>query len=95
MSNFFNILAIQELEGGTYTVETILQAIKQVTDYAIAIGLSLGGLAVVISCVIYSIVDVEQKQRTRTRIVQTLVGIGGIILSLSLVNIIIRIFAKV
>ena len=60
MKNIINVLAIQQLEGGTYTVDTILKVIKQITDWALAVGL--------------------------------LLGIFGIILAISLVNIIIRLF---
>ena len=80
--NLLNILAIQQLEGGTYTVDTVLQVIKQIA-----------GVAVVISFIMYAVVDVDQKPRVKTRITQTLVGIGGIIISVSLVNIIIRLFS--
>lgn len=93
MKNMFNILAIQQLEGGTYTVDTVLKVIKQITDWALAIGVSLTGLAVVVSFIIYAVVDVDQKQRVKTRIIQTLFGLGGIILSISLVNIMIRLFS--
>ncbi len=87
-----NILTIQELEGGTYTIDTILNVIKQVTDWAIAVGMSLAGVALVICFIMYAIVDVDQKQRVKTRIIQTFLGIFGIILAISLVNIIIRLF---
>ena len=40
----------------------------------------------------YAVVDVDQKQRVKTRIVQTFLGIFGIIMAISLVNIIIRLF---
>lgn len=90
---YLNVFAIQQLEGGTYTVDTVLKVIKQITDWAIAIGMSLAGVAVVISFIMYAVVDVDQKPRVKTRITQTLVGIGGIIISVSLVNIIIRLFS--
>ena len=93
MSNLLNVLAIQQLEGGTYTVDTVLKVIKQITDWAIAVGISLAGVAVVISFIMYAVVDVDQKPRVKTRITQTLIGIGGIIISVSLVNIIIRLFS--
>ena len=32
MKNLFNVLAISQLEGGTYTVDTVLKVIKQITD---------------------------------------------------------------
>ena len=66
--NLLNILAIQQLEGGTYTVDTVLQVIKQITDWAIAIGMSLAGVAVVISFIMYAVVDVDKKPRVKTRI---------------------------
>ena len=93
MNNLLNILAIKQLEGGTYTVDTVLKVIKQITDWAIAVGISLAGVAVVISFIMYAVVDVDQKPRVKTRITQTLIGIGGIIISVSLVNIIIRLFS--
>lgn len=86
------LLAIQQLEGGTYTVDTVLKVIKQITDWALAVGISLAGVALVISFIMYAVVDVDQKPRVKTRIVQTLLGIGGIIMAISLVNIIIRLF---
>ena len=90
--NLFYVLAIEQLEGGTYTIETILNVIKQITDWALAIGMSLSGVALVVSFIMYAVVDIDQKPRVKTRIVQTFVGIFGIILSISLVNIIIRMF---
>ena len=47
MINLLNVLAIQQLDGGTYTVDTVLKVIKQITDWAIAVGISLAGVAVV------------------------------------------------
>ena len=93
MRNMMNILAIQQLEGGTYTVDTVLKVIKQITDWALAVGISLAGVALVVSFIMYAVVDVDQKPRVKTRIVQTLLGIGGIIMAISLVNIIIRLFS--
>lgn len=93
MSDLFSILAIQELEGGTYTIETILNIIKQLTNWGIAIGLSIAGIAFVISFITLMIVDADQKPRVKSKIVQIFIGIGGIILAISLVNITIRLFA--
>lgn len=92
MKGLLNVLAIQQLEGGTYTVDTILKVIKQITDWALAVGISLAGVALVVSFIMYAVVDVDQKPRVKTRITQTLLGIFGIILAISLVNIIIRLF---
>lgn len=92
MKNYIYLLAIEQLEGGTYTIDTVLNIIKQITDWALAVGISLAGVALVISFIMYAVVDVDQKPRVKTRIVQTLLGIGGIIMAISLVNIIIRLF---
>ena len=93
MYQLLNILAIQELEGGNYTIETVLNVIKQITDWAIVVGISLAGFSAVICFIIYTMVDIEQKTRVRSRIVHTFVGLGGIIISISLVNIVIRLFS--
>ena len=92
MRNMMNILAIQQLEGGTYTVDTVLKVIKQITDWCLAVGISLAGVALVVSFIMYAVVVVDQKPRVKTRITQTLLGIFGIIMAISLVNIIIRLF---
>lgn len=89
---FLSTLAIQQLEGGTYTIDTVLNVIKQITDWALAVGISLAGIALVVSFIMYAVVDVDQKPRVKTRILQTLLGIFGIILAISLVNIIIKLF---
>ena len=93
--NGFLTLAIQQLEGGTYTVDTVLNVIKQITDWALSIGISMAGAALVICFIAYAVVDVDQKPRVKTRIVQTLAGIFGIILAISVVNIIIKLFIQV
>lgn len=93
MKYLFNLLAINQLDGGTYTIDTILKVIKQITDWALAIGISVAGVALVISFIMYAVVDVDQKPRVKTRIVQTLLGIFGIIMAISLVNIIIKMFS--
>ncbi|MBQ2946356.1 MAG: hypothetical protein IJY25_03905 [Bacilli bacterium] len=91
MNNLYT-LAITQLEGGNYTIDTVLNAIKTVTDWAISIGIALAGLTLVIGFIVFAVVDVEQKVRARQKITQVLLGIGGIVLSISLVNIMIRLF---
>lgn len=94
MSKFLNVLEIKELEGGTYDINTVLNVIKQITDVAIVIGISLAGVSLVISFITLTVVDVDQKQRVKERIKQILIGIGGIIMAISLVNIMIRLFNR-
>lgn len=91
MNNLF-MLAIEKLEGGTYTIDTILDVIQQITEWAIKIGLSLAGAALVIGFATLAVVDIDRKQRTKQSIVMTLVGIIGIVIAISLVNIILGMF---
>ena len=84
---------ITKLEGGTYTIDTILVAIKTFTSWTLRVGITLSGVALIIGFIIYAVSDVEQKSRVKTRIIQTLFGVVGIILSLSLVNLIIDLFS--
>lgn len=91
MNNLF-MLAIEKLEGGTYTIDTILGVIQQITEWAIKIGLSLAGVALVIGFSTLAIVDADRKQRTKHSIIMTLVGIVGIVIAISLVNIILGMF---
>lgn len=84
---------ITKLEGGTYTIDTILEAIKTFTSWTLRVGITLSGVALIIGFIIYAVSDVEQKSRVKTRIIQTLFGVIGIILSLSLVNLIIDLFS--
>ena len=84
---------ITKLEGGTYTIDTILEAIKTFTSWTLRVGITLSGVALIIGFIIYAVSDVEQKSRVKTRIIQTLFGVVGITLSLSLVNLIIDLFS--
>ena len=86
------LLAINKLEGGSYTIDSILQAIKTVTDWALRVGIALAGVSLVIAFVLYAVADVDRKQQVKQRIIQTVFGIVGIILAISLVNLIIGLF---
>lgn len=92
MGNYVNLLAVSHLEGGNYDVNTILKAIKTITNWCLSIGMAAAGVSLVVSFVLYAISDVEQKARVKQRIMQTLFGIVGIIIAISLVNIIIDLF---
>ncbi len=91
---YFLIMAngIEKLEGGTYTVDSILNVISTLTTWVLRVGIALAGVSLLVGFVMYAVVDVEQKPRIKQRIIQTLLGIAGIILALSLVNIIIDLF---
>lgn len=87
-----NILAITKLDGGTYNIDSILQAIKTVTDWCLRIGIALAGVSLVVGFILYAVADVDRKAQVKQRIIQTMFGIVGIILAISLVNLIISLF---
>ena len=92
INNLFQSLAISHLEGGSYNVNSILNAIKTITNWALSIGIAAAGVSLVIGFILYAVSDVEQKARVKQRIIQTMLGIAGIILAISLVNLIIDLF---
>jgi len=84
---------ISKLDGGSYNVDTILKAIQTFTSWALRIGITISGVALIIGFILYAVADVDQKARVKQRIIQTLFGVVGIILALSLVNLIIELFS--
>lgn len=92
LARYMNLLKIEHLEGGGYDVNSILKAIKTLTNWALSIGIAAAGVSLVIGFILYAIADVEQKARVKQRIIQTMLGIAGIILAISLVNLIIDLF---
>lgn len=92
LANLINMLKIEHLEGGTYDVNTILGAIKTLTNWALSIGIAAAGMSLVVGFILYAVADVDKKAQVKQRIIQTMLGIAGIILAISLVNLIIDLF---
>lgn len=94
MKNYIYLLAngVQKLPGGNYTIDSILNIISKFTGWVLRVGIALAGLSLLVGFVMYAVVDVDQKPRVKQRIIQTLLGVAGIILAISLVNIIIELF---
>ncbi len=90
--NTLMLLDIKHLEGGGYDINSILKALKTLTNWALSIGMATAGVSLVIGFVLYAVTDIDQKARVKQRIIQTLIGIAGIILAISLVNLIIDLF---
>ena len=89
MKNYVYLLnGITKLEGGNYNIDSILQAIKTVTDWCLRVGIALAGVSLVIGFVLYAVADVDKKAQVKQRIIQTMFGIVAI----SLVNLIISLF---
>lgn len=92
MNRLIQVMAITKLEGGSYDINSILSAIKTLTNWCLSIGIAAAGVSLVVGFIMYAVSDVEQKARVKQRIIQTLIGIAGIILAISLVNLIISLF---
>lgn len=92
IGNSMNLLAITKLDGGNYNIDSILNAIKTVTDWCLRVGIALAGVSLVVGFIMYAVADVDRKQHVKQRIIQTMFGIVGIILAISLVNLIISLF---
>ena len=93
--NLMNVLAadgISKLDGGSYNVDSIIKAIQTFSTWALRVGIALSGVALIIGFILYAVADVDQKARVKQRIIQTMFGIIGIILAISIVNLIIDLF---
>ena len=92
VSGSMNLLAIEKLDGGNYNVDSIIKAIQTFSNWALRIGITAAGVSLIIGFILYAVADVDQKQRVKQRIIQTMFGIVGIILAISIVNLIIDLF---
>ena len=91
-SLFYVIAKIDRLEGGDYNVNSIIKAIQTFSQWALRIGIAAAGVSLIVGFILYTVVDVDQKPRVKQRIIQTMIGIVGIILAISIVNLIIDLF---
>lgn len=92
LGSSMNLLAIEKLEGGSYNIDSIIKAIQTFSNWALRVGIALAGVSLIIGFILYAVADVDQKQRVKQRIIQTMFGIVGIILAISIVNLIIDLF---
>ena len=92
VSGVMNVLAIEKLDGGSYNIDSIIKAIQTFSNWALRVGIALSGVALIVGFILYAVADVDQKARVKQRIIQTMFGIVGIILAISLVNLIIDLF---
>jgi len=92
MNNIVSLLKIEHLEGGSYNVDSIINAIQTFSTWALRVGIAAAGVSLIVGFILYAVVDVDQKPRVKQRIIQTMFGIVGIILAISIVNLIIDLF---
>jgi hypothetical protein len=74
MNNYFNLLKIEHLEGGTYNVDSIIKAIQTFSTWALRVGIAAAGVSLIVGFILYAVVDVDQKPRVKQRIIQTMFG---------------------
>lgn len=89
LSGSISLLKIDKLDGGNYNIDSIIKAIQTFSNWALRVGIALAGVSLIIGFILYAVADVDQKQRVKQRIIQTMFGIIGIILAISIVNLII------
>ena len=90
MGNYLQMLKIEHLEGGGYNVDSIIKAIQTFSTWALRI--AAAGVSLIVGFILYAVVDVDRKAQVKQRIIQTMFGIVGIILAISIVNLIIDLF---
>lgn len=91
---FLKLLAIEnELQGANYTVDNLIEVINKFVVWVQRIGIALAGLALLVGFVVYAVTDVDNKPRAKQRIIQTLIGIIGIVLATSLVSLVLSVFS--
>ena len=92
MNNYLQILKIEHLEGGGYNIDSIIKAIQTFSTWVLRVGIATAGVSLIVGFILYTVVDVDKKAQVKQRIIQTMFGIVGIILAISIVNLIIDLF---
>ena len=70
----------------------IIKAIQTFSTWALRVGIAAAGVSLIVGFILYAVVDVDRKAQVKQRIIQTMFGIVGIILAISIVNLIIDLF---
>ncbi len=84
-----SVFAIDKLEGGNITIESLGDIIKKLATTIQIFGIILSFIALVVFVVQFIIGDDETKQRRKKTILYTLGGVALLILVPSLINFII------
>lgn len=92
ISKYVQLAVENPLQNGTYTVDTLINVINKFITWVQRLGIAAAGLALLIGFIVYAVVDVDQKPRAKQRIIQTLLGIVGIVIATSLISIILSLF---
>lgn len=85
----YNVLAVEKIEGGNVTIESLGTIIKNLATKIQIFGIVLAFVALIVFTIQFIIGDDETKQRKKKTILYTLVGVGLLILIPSIINFVI------
>ena len=94
ISSFFlttNVYAVEKIEGGNVTIESLGAIIKSLATKVQIFGIVLSFIALVVFVIQFIIWDDETKQRRKKTILYTLGGVALLILVPSIINFVIDI----
>lgn len=94
ISSFFlttNVYAVEKIEGGNVTIESLGAIIKSLATKIQIFGIVLSFIALVVFVIQFIIGDDETKQRRKKTILYTLGGVALLILVPSIINFVIDI----
>lgn len=94
ISSFFlttNVYAVEKIEGGNVTIESLGAIIKSLATKVQIFGIVLSFIALVVFVIQFIIGDDETKQRRKKTILYTLGGVALLILIPSIINFVIDI----
>lgn len=94
ISSFFlttNVYAVEKIEGGNVTIESLEAIIKSLATKVQIFGIVLSFIALVVFVIQFIIGDDETKQRRKKTILYTLGGVALLILVPSIINFVIDI----
>lgn len=94
ISSFFlttNVYAVEKIEGGNVTIESLGTIIKSLATKVQIFGIVLSFIALVVFVIQFIIGDDETKQRRKKTILYTLGGVALLILVPSIINFVIDI----
>ena len=94
ISSFFlttNVYAVEKIEGGHVTIESLGAIIKSLATKVQIFGIVLSFIALVVFVIQFIIGDDETKQRRKKTILYTLGGVALLILVPSIINFVIDI----
>lgn len=84
-----NVYAIEKIEGGDVTIESLGTIIKELATKIQVFGIVLAFIALVVFVIQFIIGDDESKQRKKKTILYTLGGVALLILVPSIINFVI------